>query len=169
MAKRRENWSKNTMLGFFTQSDVGILTRPGVCVYLLKVIPLPEVIHQGYDVFYSGEITVLCLGFEGFRVHREREVVANFGQRHQRYDLRTLKGDSPLEIVEIDVTKDRFVDPFKVRGEFSDEICGRLAPVRGGFGYSWVLGLRFLGMIGGRAAPTLLVSRCNQGTSSKCK
>ena len=79
-------------------------------------------------MFYSGETTVLCL-------HRlaERpvpgEVVGDLGQRYQRYDVRTLNGDTSSEIFEVDVAPVCFVDSPEMQGEGPDEVFGGPSPL----------------------------------------
>ena len=50
-----------------------------------------------------------------------REVVIDFGQRHQRYDVRALDRDTPSKILEIDVARQYFVDSPEMQGEDPDE------------------------------------------------
>lgn len=125
------------------------------------MIPILQIVHNSYDAFHGDEKEALYLGLAEPRVHPERQVVADFGQRYQRYKLGTLNGNAPPEIPEVDITQERFVDPLKVQGERSDEAFGRFAPVKGrpGCGWDTISGFRSerLLMPGGRHALTVLV------------
>lgn len=74
----------------FTLGEISILAYPTVYVYILELIPSIQVMCKGRDMFNSSEKAVLCLILAVYLVHREREVVVNFGQSYQRYKVGTL-------------------------------------------------------------------------------
>ena len=84
-------------------------------------------------MLYSSEAAALCLrSLTESRV--PREVVIYFGQRHQCYDVGALNGDTPSDVLEADVARERFVDSLEMQGEGPDEVFSGLGPVRSGYG-----------------------------------
>ena len=118
--------------------NVAPLAYPSIHVHLLEVVSVLQVLYCSHDAFHGSDIPALCLLRLAER-RVPREVVIYFGQRHKRYDVGALNGDTPSEILETDIAREYFVDSLEVQGEGPDEAFGGLGPVRSGCGYIEVL------------------------------
>lgn len=93
------------MLDLVAQGDAATLTYPGIHVYLLEVVSIPQVLYHGYDVFHGGKKAILCLLCPGER-RVPREMVINFGRCHQGYNVGALNGNTSPEILEADIARE---------------------------------------------------------------
>ena len=86
-------------------------------------------------MFYGGETAILRFcGLVECRI--PREVVIDFGQRNQCYNVGALDGNTPSEILEADIAREYFVDPLEMQGKGPDYLFSGLGPVGGGYRYN---------------------------------